>query len=42
MYFIEVQLIMISPICPHFAEHCWGIIGKTTSILDAAWPKVAA
>jgi len=21
--FIEAQLIILNPICPHFAEHCW-------------------
>jgi len=39
MYFIEVQLVILSPVCPHFAERCWEIIGKKGSILDASWPK---
>lgn len=39
MYFVEVQLVMLSPICPHFAEHSWQLIGKDSSILDARWPQ---
>jgi leucyl-tRNA synthetase len=23
MKFIETQLIMLNPICPHFAQYCW-------------------
>ena len=26
--YIEIQLILLSPICPHVAEHVWSIIGK--------------
>lgn len=25
--FIEVQVLLITPICPHFAEHVWGMLG---------------
>ena len=28
MRFIEVQTIILSPICPHVAEHVWSLIGK--------------
>lgn len=37
--FIEVQALLIAPICPHFAEKCWKILGKQGSILKARWPK---
>ncbi|KAJ8976697.1 hypothetical protein NQ317_005914 [Molorchus minor] len=36
--FIEVQALLISPICPHVAEHVWQLLGNTTSILKAKWP----
>lgn len=39
MQYIELQTILIGPICPHVAEHVRGIIGKN-SILDARWPEV--
>lgn len=26
--FIEVQAIILSPICPHVAEHVWKLLGK--------------
>lgn len=28
--FIEVQAIIISPICPHVAEHVWTLLGKVS------------
>lgn len=30
MKFIEVQTILLSPICPHVAEHVWSLIGKVS------------
>eukprot|EP01135_Chromosphaera_perkinsii_P012079 Nk52_evm17s2579 gene=Nk52_evmTU17s2579 len=40
--FIEVQAILISPICPHFAEHLYtNLLGHPNSVLKASWPKVA-
>ncbi|XP_046369849.2 leucine--tRNA ligase, cytoplasmic-like [Haliotis rufescens] len=36
--FIEVQVLMLSPICPHLSEHIWGLLGKPDSIMKAAWP----
>ncbi|XP_056634645.1 leucine--tRNA ligase, cytoplasmic [Diorhabda sublineata] len=36
--FIEVQTLILSPICPHVAEHVWELIGNKTSILNASWP----
>lgn len=38
--FIEVQALLMSPICPHVAEHVWGLLGKKESIVKAKWPKV--
>lgn len=38
--FIETQAVILSPICPHVAEHVWGLLGKTESILRASWPVV--
>uniref|UniRef100_A0A1B6IUA7 leucine--tRNA ligase n=1 Tax=Homalodisca liturata TaxID=320908 RepID=A0A1B6IUA7_9HEMI len=36
--FIELQALMLSPICPHVAEHVYSLIGKTESIVRATWP----
>lgn len=30
MRFIELQIILLSPICPHVAEHVWKLIGKVS------------
>ncbi|XP_027036668.1 leucine--tRNA ligase, cytoplasmic-like isoform X1 [Pocillopora damicornis] len=38
--FIEVQTLLLCPICPHLAEHLWELNGKTGSIMDASWPAV--
>lgn len=38
--FIETQAIILSPICPHVAEHIWSLIGKKESILKSSWPTV--
>ncbi|CAB3368878.1 Hypothetical predicted protein [Cloeon dipterum] len=37
--FIEVQALLLSPICPHVAEHVWQLLGKTSSIVKANWPE---
>lgn len=26
--FIEVQTILLAPICPHYTEHLWGLMGN--------------
>lgn len=26
--FIEVQIILLAPICPHYTEHLWGLMGN--------------
>lgn len=37
--YLELQAIMLSPICPHVCEHVWSLLGKTGSILSASWPS---
>ena len=29
-FFIEMQAILMAPICPHVAEHVWSILGKVS------------
>lgn len=36
--FIEVQALILSPICPHIGEQIWQIIGKDGLIVNAKWP----
>lgn len=26
--FIEIQALLLSPICPHICEYIWGLLGK--------------
>lgn len=40
MQYIKLQTILMSPICPHIAEHVWNLIEKKDSILDVKWPTV--
>lgn len=40
--FIRRQALLMAPICPHVAEHVWGLLGNKQSILDAQWPEVGA
>jgi leucyl-tRNA synthetase len=35
---LEPLLIMLVPYAPHVAEELWGLLGNTTSILDASFP----
>lgn len=37
--FVEVQTIILSPLCPHTCEHIWGLLGKSESIMNASWPS---
>jgi leucyl-tRNA synthetase len=37
--YIEVQCLLLAPVCPHLMEHIWSIIGKTDSIMNAMWPE---
>ncbi|XP_049764859.1 leucine--tRNA ligase, cytoplasmic [Schistocerca cancellata] len=36
--FLEIQALLLSPICPHVAEHVWSLLGKKESIVKAQWP----
>lgn len=36
--YIEVQTLMLSPICPHICEYIWAVLEKPTSIMHASWP----
>lgn len=38
--FIRRQALLMSPICPHVAEHVWALLGNKESILLAKWPTV--
>ncbi|XP_011294281.1 leucine--tRNA ligase, cytoplasmic [Musca domestica] len=38
--FIRRQALLMAPICPHVAEHVWGLLGNKQSILLATWPEV--
>jgi len=38
MRYLEWQMIILSPICPHFCEHGWGVLGKPGTVLDARFP----
>uniref|UniRef100_A0A2R5L832 leucine--tRNA ligase n=1 Tax=Ornithodoros turicata TaxID=34597 RepID=A0A2R5L832_9ACAR len=37
--FIEAQILILSPICPHICEHVWSLLGKEGSIMKARWPQ---
>jgi len=36
--FIEALAVMMSPICPHWCENVWELLGKQSSVCDAPWP----
>ncbi|XP_041049891.1 leucine--tRNA ligase, cytoplasmic isoform X1 [Carcharodon carcharias] len=36
--FIEIQTLLLAPICPHLCEHIWALLGKTESLMKARWP----
>ncbi|KAG8195905.1 hypothetical protein JTE90_001140 [Oedothorax gibbosus] len=36
--FIEVQALLLSPICPHICEHIWKLLENKGSIMKARWP----
>lgn len=38
LQFIEVQALLLSPICPHVSEHVYQLLGKDHSIVTARWP----
>jgi len=39
--FLEVQAVILSPICPHFCEHLWStVLGKDHLVVRATWPTM--
>jgi leucyl-tRNA synthetase len=36
--FIERQILLMCPICPHVAEYIWRLLGKKESIVKSAFP----
>lgn len=30
--FIEVQTLLLAPICPHLCEHIWSLLGKVLTL----------
>jgi leucyl-tRNA synthetase len=42
VHYIKIQAILISPICPHFAEHAWHMLGESGSITATKWPAAPA
>ena len=37
--FIEVQVLLLAPIAPHWCEHMWrNVLKKEGSVTQAAWP----
>ena len=39
---LETLLILLTPYAPHISEELWHLVGNTSCILDAAYPKVNA
>ena len=37
--FINALVVMISPVCPHWSENVWGLIGGQGSVANASWPS---
>ena len=41
--FVETQVMVLAPICPHWATHVWmSMLGHARSPLWGPWPTVAA
>jgi leucyl-tRNA synthetase len=40
--FISALTVMLSPICPHWCENIWTVIGGSGSVVDAPWPHYVA
>ncbi|CAM9579136.1 unnamed protein product, partial [Phaeothamnion confervicola] len=40
LQFVEWQTIILAPVCPHYAELVWEMMGREGSVLQASWPEV--
>ena len=38
--FIEVQAILLAPICPHICDYVYQFLHPKTSIMNAKWPSL--
>lgn len=38
-HFLEVQAVLLSPICPHICEQIWQLLGKDGLIVNTKWPQ---
>lgn len=36
--FIEIQTLLLAPICPHLCDYVWSLLGKPGSLMHATWP----
>jgi leucyl-tRNA synthetase len=39
--FMRVLVVMMSPICPHWSENLWCMLGEHGSVCTASWPTFA-
>ena len=39
MRWLQCSTLLIAPICPHFAETAWEMLGQEGSVLKAMWPS---
>ena len=39
--YITTQTLLLTPFCPHYAEHVWGLLGHAESVMHARWPCLA-
>lgn len=35
--FMEVQILLLTPVCPHFAEHFWARLGHAGGFWSPTW-----
>lgn len=41
--FIRVQVVIVSPITPHWAEHIWrNVLNEQSTVTKASWPAVGS